>query len=266
MKKTPNDVIFTRKEIAEKLVETIFEKFPKDFKTVINGIEPSAGSGAFVDIMKKYFKNVICMDIDPQRNDILKHDFLLYDFSGILPEESCCIGNPPFSRVKEFLKRCSEISNKIIMILPQGFSKRVPSTCVEKCWKVKYVEMLPSDVFEKNKKIFSCFLYLKKSKPNFVRLRIEPKITPVGFTIEIAKVVDGGGREYDIIYWKSGNGAGKRTYINKITNSSAYGLNFQDQEKKRKVLEENIVIPTRNVTSGRKYISSFDICKIINPL
>ena len=98
---------------------------------------------------------------------------------------------------------------------------------------------------------------------------MEAKITPVGFTIEVPKIElekGGGKKEYDIIYWQSGNKAGKRTYINEIRTARAYGLKFQDQEKKRKVLEENITIPPQNGTNNRKYISSLDICKIINPL
>jgi hypothetical protein len=39
---------------------------------VTYGIEPSAGDGSFVDVMKEMLPKVIAIDIEPKRSDIKK--------------------------------------------------------------------------------------------------------------------------------------------------------------------------------------------------
>ena len=84
-------------------------------------IEPSAGSGAFVDAAKRH---VIALDIDPGRDDILKQDFLTW-----IPTYTHCtvFGNPPFGRqstlARKFIKHASTFADVIAFILPRSFMK-----------------------------------------------------------------------------------------------------------------------------------------------
>ena len=58
-------------------------------------IEPSAGNGSFINIIKKLSNNYRFYDIKPENKEIVKKNFL-----DLLPEDSynnChIIGNPPF--------------------------------------------------------------------------------------------------------------------------------------------------------------------------
>jgi hypothetical protein len=84
-------------------------------------IEPSAGSGAFVDAVDH---EVIALDIEPGRNDIVKQDFLTW----VSPYTHCTVfGNPPFGRqstlARKFIKHASTFADVIGFILPRSFSK-----------------------------------------------------------------------------------------------------------------------------------------------
>jgi len=259
-----SDIIFTRKTIAGDLLEKIIQKFPDDFKDVVYAIEPSAGNGAFVDHLKSKFSNVIALDIAPKREDIFKQDF----FEWIVPNNvtqnnSICVGNLPFSIAKQFLKRCGDVSNRIIMILPQSFHNSIPTTALGKDWKVEHKELLDGSVFVQNKKIHACFLYLKRvdgyERPNLT------KVVPEGFSIVSFPNTNYQG-EPDLIFWQSGGNAGKRTRRDSINNSRAYGIVFEDGEKKRRVLESDCTIEQTRGTNNRSYITTDAICKVLNPI
>jgi hypothetical protein len=84
-------------------------------------IEPSAGSGAFVDAADQ---PVVAFDIEPGRNDILKQDFLTWTS----PHIQCTVfGNPPFGRqstlARKFIKHASTFADVIGFILPRSFTK-----------------------------------------------------------------------------------------------------------------------------------------------
>lgn len=85
-------------------------------------IEPSAGSGSFVDSVKH--TNVIAMDIEPGREGIVKQDFL----SWCSPYTHCTVfGNPPFGRqstlARKFIRHASTFADVIAFILPRSFTK-----------------------------------------------------------------------------------------------------------------------------------------------
>ena len=84
-------------------------------------IEPSAGSGAFVDAVKH---PVVAMDIEPGREGITKQDFLTWSS----PHTECTVfGNPPFGRqstlARKFIKHASTFADVIGFILPRSFTK-----------------------------------------------------------------------------------------------------------------------------------------------
>jgi len=84
-------------------------------------IEPSAGSGAFVDAVGRH---VIAMDIEPGRDGITKQDFLTWTS----PHTHCTVfGNPPFGRqatlARKFIKHAATFADVIGFILPRSFMK-----------------------------------------------------------------------------------------------------------------------------------------------
>ena len=84
-------------------------------------IEPSAGSGAFVDTTDR---SVVAMDIEPAREGILQQDFLTWTS----PYTECTLfGNPPFGRqsslARKFIRHGSTFADVIGFILPRSFTK-----------------------------------------------------------------------------------------------------------------------------------------------
>ena len=92
-------------------------------------IEPSAGNGSFITGIKSIISNFKFYDIEPDNDEIIKQDYLLYDYSIIKETFSKIhiIGNPPFGRQSslaiKFIKKSCEFCDSISFILPKSFKK-----------------------------------------------------------------------------------------------------------------------------------------------
>ena len=90
-------------------------------------IEPSAGNGAFINGIKSLTNNYIFYDIEPENDEIIKQDYLLYDYSKYKNNIIHIIGNPPFGRQSslaiQFIKKSCEFCNSLSFILPKSFKK-----------------------------------------------------------------------------------------------------------------------------------------------
>lgn len=90
-------------------------------------IEPSAGNGAFINGIKSLTNNYIFYDIEPENDEIIKQDYLLYDYSKYKNNIIHIIGNhPPFGRqsstVIKFIKKSCLFCNSLSFILPKSFT------------------------------------------------------------------------------------------------------------------------------------------------
>jgi len=127
--------------------ETIVDQCIKLVKTNINIsnddliIEPSAGNGSFIPKIKSLSKNYKFYDLEPENAEIIKQDFLEFDYKQLKIEDNPesrienqihnqihIIGNPPFGRQSslaiKFIKKCCEFANSISFILPKSFKKQ----------------------------------------------------------------------------------------------------------------------------------------------
>jgi len=92
-------------------------------------IEPSAGDGAFINIIKSMCENYLFYDLAPEHSDIKKQDYLALDTSNFNRKYKNIhvIGNPPFGRQSslalKFIKKSCEFCNTIAFILPKSFKK-----------------------------------------------------------------------------------------------------------------------------------------------
>jgi hypothetical protein len=92
-------------------------------------IEPSAGNGSFITGIKSITSNFRFYDLEPDNNEIIKQDYLLYDYGSIKSTFSKIhiIGNPPFGRQSsfaiKFIKKSCEFCDSISFILPKSFKK-----------------------------------------------------------------------------------------------------------------------------------------------
>ena len=94
-------------------------------------IEPSAGNGSFIKGIKSLTSNFKFYDLEPENDEIIKQDYLLYDHgketSSKTSSKIHIIGNPPFGRQSslaiKFIKKSCEFCDSISFILPKSFKK-----------------------------------------------------------------------------------------------------------------------------------------------
>ena len=110
-----NDKYYTPPELAEYCVKKTEEIIGKE--NITEYIEPSAGSGVFLDYLDKPY---LAYDIEPEDIRIQKQDYLTLNLN--YKQGRCIIGNPPFGdrnalAVKFYKKAISEC-DYISFILP----------------------------------------------------------------------------------------------------------------------------------------------------
>lgn len=114
------------KPIVVELCLNLFKKYIEiDGDDLI--IEPSAGKGSFIRGIKSITSNYKFYDLEPDNDEIIKQDYLLYDYCGGVGRRVHIIGNPPFGRQSslaiKFIKKSCEFCDSISFILPKSFKK-----------------------------------------------------------------------------------------------------------------------------------------------
>lgn len=115
MAKIQNDKYYTPPDLAKYVVEKTREIIGE--QNITEYIEPSAGSGVFIDYLDKPY---IAYDIEPEDSRIIKQDWLTVGLD--YKKGRCIIGNPPFG-VKntlsvQFYKKSIHLADYISFILP----------------------------------------------------------------------------------------------------------------------------------------------------
>ena len=143
------DQYYTKREVSKALFEKtvdLISKYEKNIETY-TWLEPSVGEGCFFDNLPKQRR--IGIDIDPKREEIIKHDYLTYD----LPKEKVIvIGNPPFGHrgvlALEFINH-SINAEYVAFILPMFFTSKGKGSIRYrvKGFNLIYEENLPHNSF-----------------------------------------------------------------------------------------------------------------------
>lgn len=166
------DQFYTRPETAKLCVEIL--------KRHVNHgpyIEPSAGTGVFLDLIPE----AIGYDIDPRHPRIQQCDFL----SLSVPEHAVVFGNPPFGRqastAKKFIRHASEKADVIAFILPRSFQKPSMQRAFPSSFHLEEQVELPTHSFLVNGSPYDvpCVFQLWKRK-DIPRQQAE-EIQPIGF-------------------------------------------------------------------------------------
>ncbi len=125
LKRTPTDKFYTITSVANDCLSIVKETL--DITPTDLCIEPSAGNGAFITGIKSIFNHYKFYDLEPMHPDIIKQDYLSYDFQRDNVNKIHIIGNPPFGRQStlaiKFIKKSSEFCDSISFILPKSFKK-----------------------------------------------------------------------------------------------------------------------------------------------
>lgn len=117
-KKSESDKFYTKPEVVNICLETLYP-FVDQYDIFI---EPSAGSGVFLDELKYTFK--LGFDIIPDSDEIIKDNWLTMQLLG---NDIIIFGNPPFGSrsnlINEFIKKSLPNAKIIAFILPSVFRK-----------------------------------------------------------------------------------------------------------------------------------------------
>lgn len=160
------DQFFTTRERADHSITTllpILEElgYPTDPHT-LTFLEPSAGSGNFVDALHAQDHTCIATDIDPQRDDIQYADYLQDDITHLLPhrDHTIVIGNPPFGKrstlAVDFINHAlTHHTDTIAFILPIQFIKYLTQKRITAEAKLIHNEKIDADSFTFQNKAYS---------------------------------------------------------------------------------------------------------------
>ena len=260
------DKFYTSKNIVEKCISFIKKNLEIKRNDLI--IEPSAGNGSFIDLIKTLSCNYKFYDIEPQHNDIIKKDYLLLDQKYFQSKETGnrihVIGNPPFGRQSslaiKFIKKSCLYCDTISFILPKSFKKGSLQKYFPLKYHLLYEYELPKNSFFVGEKAHDvpCVFQIWEKKV-FDRY-IPEKLKPKGY--QFVKQNE----NPDISFRRVGVYAGK---IDRDTESksfqSHYFIKFE-QDLTDEVFETlaSINFQSKNNTVGPKSISKQELIKEFN--
>ena len=264
LKRDTTDKYYTKLDIVEDCKVQIEKHINIKENDLI--IEPSAGNGSFIKIIKELTKNHKFYDLIPENKEIIKQDFLLLDVDKIIEpyKKIHIIGNPPFGRQSslaiQFIKKCCEFANTISFILPKSFKKDSNKAKFDKFFHLIYEKDLPENSFSVNGDdcdVPCVFQIWKKKKTERI---IPDKIEPKNF-----KFVDKT-EHHDISFRRVGVYAGK---IDKETDDKSIQSHYFIKFTNNKSVNDNIKLLEKinfdfNNTVGPKSISKQELIKEFN--
>jgi len=232
-------------------------------------IEPSAGNGSFINGIKSLFKTYKFYDLEPENNEIIKQDYLEYDYETIIKEPDSkvhVIGNPRFGRQSslaiKFIKKSCEYCDSISFILPKSFKKDSLKKHYPPNFHLICEYDLPKNAFIVDKKEYDvpCIfqIWIKKDADRVLPKKLIPK------KYNFVKKTD----KHDISFRRVGVNAGdidKETEDKSI--QSHYFIKF-DIELTDVLFNKliNIIYECKDNTCGPKSISKQELIKEFNKL
>jgi len=263
LKRNIIDKYYTKSEIVKLCIDYIKTNIKIKKTDLI--IEPSAGNGSFIEDIKLLSDNYEFYDLEPENDEIIQQDYLLYKNKDI-KNNIHIIGNPPFGRQSslaiKFIKKSCEFCDSFSFILPKSFKKDSLKSKIPLNYHLIFEIDLPNNSFTVDKKEYDvpCIfqIWIKK---NYSRPEIN-KMEPVNF--KFVKKTD----NPDISFRRVGVYAGKiENIIDDKNIQSHYFIKFLNN----KSIDDNIKILNKitfdfNNTVGPKSISKQEIIIKFNDL
>jgi hypothetical protein len=264
LKRDTTDKYYTKLDIVEHCKVQIEKHINIKENDLI--IEPSAGNGSFIKIIKELTKNHKFYDLIPENKEIIKQDFLLLDIDKIIRpyKKIHIIGNPPFGRQSslaiQFIKKCCKFANTISFILPKSFKKDSNKAKFDKFFHLIYENDLPKNSFSVNGNdcdvpcIFQ--IWKKKKTERIIPGKIEPKNFKFVDKTEL----------HDISFRRVGVYAGK---MDKESDDKSIQSHYFIKFTNNKSINDNIKLLEKinfdfNNTVGPKSISKQELIKEFN--
>ena len=259
------DKYYTKPHIVEQCINLAIEHLKIISEDFI--IEPSAGNGSFINEIKNITSNYIFYDLEPEHSEIIKQDYLLFDYPTNIQNnynKIHVIGNPPFGRQSslaiQFIKKSCQFCDSISFILPKSFKKE----SMQKSFPINYHLIVQYDIPDNsflvdNKEHNVPCVFQIWEKKDFNRI-IPPKLTPSNYSF-VKK-----NEEPDFAFRRVGVNAGhiSKDVLDK-SEQSHYFIKF-DEKISDELYSQLSTIPfdCKNNTVGPKSISKQEVIKEIN--
>lgn len=247
---------YTKKGVVKDILNRVYHMFKVELI-----IEPSAGKGVFIDVLKELGSTIkiIGYDIEPKHPDVILHDFLQVDKETM--RNALVIGNPPFGRqssiAKKFIKHC-EYAKYIAFILPRSFLKDSMNKCFPRNFHKIYEYVLPKNSFVFREKSYDvpCVFLVYENK-GYARARIAPVTPNDTYTYELT--------EGSIAFKRVGGCAGQFIYENveSLSKQSHIFIKFNTMVDTHAL--DNIIWDTDN-TVGPRSISKRELTIALNKI
>lgn len=266
LKRNTVDKYYTKDIVVELCINLVKQYIEINETDLI--IEPSSGNGSFIIGIKSLTNNFKFYDLEPEHHEIIKQDYLQYDYSNIknIFNKIHIIGNPPFGRQSslaiKFIKKSCEFCDTVSFILPKSFKKDSLKKTFPISFHLIFEVDLPDKSFLVNNiehNVETVFQIWQKKSYNRIIIK---NVEPLNF-IFVKKI------EYpDISFRRVGVNAGIiDTNITKKSIQSHYFIKFTNG----KSIDDNIELLklmqfNHNNTVGPRSISKSELIKEFNLL
>jgi predicted RNA methylase len=255
--KSDLDKFYTKVDLVKSLIQNI------DFDKYELVVDPCCGDGSFYSNVP--LDNKIGIDISPDIDGVINHDFLTWDHTTLDTDRSkiIVISNPPFGKqgslAMKFIKKSSEFSDTIAFILPLSFVKDSVKNRIPEYYHLKYEEILPEDSFlmdGSNYSVKCVFQIWERGYEKRSKIGSEKEI---GFRYIKKK------EESDISIRRVGFYAGKCWKDTNKSDQSHYFISLDDKSKiDQLILDLNSFSWNKDLTVGPRSISKGELNVVIN--
>jgi len=237
-----HDQFYTNPDVARECV-TILKKHTNDTEI---WIEPSAGTGVFLDLIP----DATGYDIDPKHPKIQQADFLTIE----LPSNCVVYGNPPFGRqgslAKQFIRHAALSAAIIGFILPLSFTKPSMQRAFPEMFHLMESWRLPINAFLANGQSYDVPSVFQVWKRLDVPRSLPEPVRPEGF--QYVKKEE----PYDLAFRRVGGRAGHCFLPSPDHNPQCfYFVKLDDPTVTTKILEESLLYPFPSNTTGPRSLS-----------
>lgn len=254
--KSELDKFYTKPNIAIDLISKL------DLSLYSCVVDPSCGSGSFYSNINH--QNKIGIDLLPEMDGVIRHDFLTWDYTniGFDNKDVLVLTNPPFGKQgslsMKFIKRSLEFSNTIGMILPLSFVKDSVKDRVPLELECVYEEILPPNSFLLDGEDYDvkCVFQIWK-RTGSVREKTE-QIKPIGFIYD--------NKTPDISIRRVGIYAGKAFIDTDKSKQSHYFIRINDKSKIDYIVESLNNKKWEDFTVGPRSISKNELNQYLNSI
>lgn len=254
------DQFYTKTEIAKQCYEKLSLYLTEKGVEFDLFLEPSAGSGAFFNILPNDRR--MGFDLEPKCDGVVIGDFFEQDFPN---KKLISIGNPPFGKnsslAVRFFNRCAELGPIIAMIFPLTFRKHSVQKRLNENFHLVYDWQLPKNSFVFNGDAYDvpCSFQIWK-KEDRVREKVSASMTHPDFEFVLKN-------EADFAVQRVGVNAGAvKNDFSKCAVASHYFIRAKDKVRFLEVASKIDWNSVKHHTAGNPSVSKTELISLYSKI